>query len=70
VEPLLHTDLNGAADRLVGAILRHDRKQNSYKLALIRALNDAALAYPELVLHGRDVAVPLRILAASWIAYY
>jgi hypothetical protein len=47
------------ADRLLGAILRHDRKQNSYKPALVRALNDAALAYPDLVLHGRDVVVPL-----------
>jgi hypothetical protein len=64
--------LSGAvtADRLLSSILRHDRKQNSYKLALVRALNDAALTYPDLVVHGRDVAVPLRVLATSWLAYY
>jgi hypothetical protein len=56
--------------RVISTILRHDAKQTSYKIALLRALNDAVLAYPDLRFDGRDVAVPLRSLAESWVAYY
>jgi len=56
--------------RVISTILRHDAKQTSYKIALLRALNDAVLAYPDLRFDGRDVAVPLRVLAESWVAYY
>lgn len=60
-------DRNPAA-RLVGTILAHDRKVNTYKLALIRSLNDTVLFHPDL--SERDVAVPLRVLAERWISYY
>jgi hypothetical protein len=51
------------ASRLISTILRHDRKQTSYKLALLRAINDVALAYPLTPPPGMGVAVPLRVLA-------
>ena len=56
--------------RVISTILRHDRKVNSYKIALLRALNDVVLAYPDVQHAGRPIAVPLRLLAESWIAYY
>lgn len=55
---------------VISTILRHDSKQTSYKIALLRSLNDVVLAYPD-VGHGeRGVAVPLRMLAEAWVAYY
>lgn len=57
-------------DRVIATILRHDRKTGSHKLALVRSLNDLALGYPQLGQEARAVAVPLRYLAESWIAYY
>ena len=54
----------------IAAILRHDSKVTSYKLALVRALTDVALAFPDVDRDGRPVAVPLRLLADQWIAYY
>lgn len=53
----------------IATILRHDAKVTTYKLALVRALADTALAFPDLP-PGRAVAVPLRALAAWWAAYY
>lgn len=61
--------MNPAA-RIVGSILRHDKRTNSYKLALIRSINDVVLSYPNLFLTGKDVAVPLKKLAEYWLAYY
>lgn len=61
--------MNSAA-RVVGSILKHDKRANSYKLALIRSINDVVLSYPDLSQTGKDVAVPLRKLAEYWIAYY
>nr|MDP9480767.1 hypothetical protein [Actinomycetota bacterium] len=58
------------AAQVVGSILRHDRKVNSYKLALIRSINDVVLSYPDLADGGKDVAVPVRRLAQYWVAYY
>jgi len=58
------------AARAIGSILRHDRKVNSYKIALVRAVNDVVLSYPELAGASVDVAVPLRRLAQQWLAYY
>ena len=46
--------------RIISTILRHDSKQTSYKIALLRALNDLVLAYPDVGRDGCDVAVPLR----------
>jgi len=54
----------------IATILRHDRKTTSYKIALIRAINDMALAYPLAGGQGLPVAVPLRMLAERWIAFY
>jgi hypothetical protein len=56
--------------RIISTILRHDNKQTSYKIALLRALNDVVLAYPDVRSDAGDVAVPLRKLAESWVAYY
>ena len=61
--------MNPAA-RAVGSILRFDKKVNSYKLALVRAINDVVLSYPDLSGGGFDVCVPLRKLAECWLAYY
>ncbi len=58
------------AAQVVGSILKHDRKVNSYKLALIRSINDVVLSYPGLADGGADVAVPIRRLAQYWVAYY
>ncbi len=56
---------------VISTILRHDAKQTSYKIALLRALNDVVLAYPDADTDGHEhVAVPLRMLAEAWIAYY
>jgi hypothetical protein len=56
--------------RVISTILRHDTKQTSYKIALLRALNDVVLAYPDVAGEDGAVAVPLRMLAEAWIAYY
>jgi hypothetical protein len=61
--------MNRAA-QVVGSILRHDKRTNSYKLALIRSINDVVLSHPDLLQRGKDVAVPLRRLAEYWLAYY
>lgn len=58
------------AGQLIATILRHDRKTASYKIALIRCLNDLALGYAHLGDTNRCLAVPLKSLAAFWVAYY
>ncbi len=58
------------AARVIGSILKHDKKVNSYKIALVRAVNDVVLSYPDLVDANLEVAVPLRRLAQQWLAYY
>ncbi len=55
---------------VISTILKHDAKVTSYKIALLRAINDVALNFPDLRNVERDVAVPLRILAQFWVAYY
>lgn len=55
---------------IISTILRHDNKVTSYKLALLRAINDVVLAYPDVGLHSQPVAIPLRLLAEFWLAYY
>src|SRR5919202_3037943 len=59
-----------AASRVIGTILKHDRKVTSYKLALVRAINDVVLSFPDTCTHAHAIAVPLRILAEYWVAYY
>lgn len=69
LERLQCIGMNSAA-RVVGSILRHDKRTNSYKLALIRSINDVVLSYPDLLQTGKNVVVPLRKLAEYWLAYY
>ena len=54
----------------ISTILKHESKRNTYKIALVRALNDVALEYPHLGRNSLDVAVPLSLLAEFWFAYY
>ena len=54
----------------ISAILRHDSKVTSYKIALLRAINDVVLAFPDLASGEQAVAIPLRKLADRWITYY
>ena len=58
------------AGEVIATILRHETKPTSYKLALMRVVNDAALAFPDVAPADGHVAIPLRALAASWVAYY
>jgi hypothetical protein len=58
------------AGTLIATILRHDRKTASYKIALIRSLNDLALGFAHLSDKGISLVVPLRSLAVFWVAYY
>lgn len=58
------------AGQLISTILRHDRRTTSYKLALMRSLNDLALGYSHLAVYDAAVAVPLRRLAVLWVGYY
>lgn len=59
-----------APDKVISTILKHDRKVTSYKIALLRAINDVVLTFPDLRTYAKDVAVPLRLLADYWVAYY
>jgi hypothetical protein len=55
---------------VISTILKHDRKQNSYKIALMRSISDVVLSFPDMETYHQDVAVPLRLLAEFWVAYY
>ncbi len=59
-----------ASDKVISTILKHDSKVTSYKIALLRAINDVVLTYPDLRTYEAPVAVPLKLLAKFWIAYY
>lgn len=59
-----------SGSKIISTILKHDTKVTSYKIALLRAINDVVLSYPDLRNLKADVAVPLRVLAQFWIAYY
>jgi len=61
---------DSAASRTIATILRHDARVTSYKLALIRAINDVVLSFPDAGTHGQPVAIPLRMLGEFWVAYY
>lgn len=58
------------AGALIATILRHDRKIASYKIALIRSLNDVVMGFPQIGIGAASVAIPLRTLARFWVAYY
>lgn len=55
---------------IISTILKHDDKRTSYKIALLRAINDVVFSFPDLRNLKLDVAVPLRVLAQFWVAYY
>ena len=57
-------------DTVISTILKHDTKVTSYKIALLRAINDIVLSFPDVHRQEKDVAVPLRMLAELWIACY
>ncbi len=57
-----------SGEQRLATILKHDTKTTSYKIALLRAINDVVLLYP--AIQGQDVAVPLSRLAELWVAYY
>ncbi|MCB2380406.1 hypothetical protein LGH70_22630 [Hymenobacter sp. BT635] len=59
-----------SGDQLIATILKHDAKITSYKIALLRALNDVVLLYPGVAQRGQSVAIPLARLAELWLAYY
>jgi hypothetical protein len=59
-----------SATKVIGTILKHDDKVTSYKIALLRAINDVVISFPDLLSHDKDVAIPLRTLARFWLAYY
>jgi len=65
-----------ASDLVIGTILKHDRKITSYKIALVRAINDVVLSFPDMASEDegeselRSIAIPLRMLAQFWVAYY
>lgn len=56
--------------KVISSILKHDSKQTSYKIALVRAINDIALSYPDIRNDEHDVAIPIRFLAEFWVACY
>ncbi|MBZ9715732.1 HNH endonuclease [Deinococcus multiflagellatus] len=56
--------------KLIQSILRHDKKTNTFKMALIRALNDTALNFAALQGRGQGIAIPTRVLAEYWVGYY
>ena len=57
-------------EKVISTILKHDSKTTSYKIALLRAINDVVLTYPDLRTYKLPVAVPLKLLAKFWVAYY
>lgn len=57
-----------SGEQAIATILKHDKKNTSYKIALLRSINDLVLMYPDVAQHGQDVAVPLTRLAGVLIA--
>jgi hypothetical protein len=55
---------------VLATILRHDRKTASYKMALLRSINDVVIGYPDWGERANKIAVPLWSLAVFWCAYY
>ena len=57
-------------EQAIATILKNDDKSTSYKIALLRSINDLVLMYPDVAKQGQSVAVPLHRLAELWVAYY
>ncbi|RZK34411.1 MAG: hypothetical protein EOO61_13640 [Hymenobacter sp.] len=62
--------LQPLGETIIATILKYDTKTTSYKLALLRAINDLVLAYPGVAQFDQDVAIPLVRIAELWAAYY
>ncbi|GEM49183.1 HNH endonuclease domain-containing protein [Deinococcus cellulosilyticus] len=58
------------ARRTLAFLLRQETKTNTYKFALVRALNDLALGYCALRVPEPYIAIPLRKIAELWLSYY
>ncbi|WP_051963202.1 HNH endonuclease [Deinococcus misasensis] len=58
------------ARRTLAFLLRQESKTNTYKFALVRALNDLALGYCALRVPEPYIAIPLRKIAELWLSYY
>jgi len=58
------------SSQIIATILRHDSKVTSYKIALLRSINDVVTSFPDVRTYQQDVAVPLKLLAKFWVAYY
>ncbi len=56
--------------KVISTIIKHDAKVTSYKIALLRAINDIALSFPGLANGNQNIAIPLRMMAEFWVAYY
>lgn len=56
--------------QVITEILQKDRKQNTYKFALIRAINAVAQIYPDITATTKGIAIPLKRIAEWWLAYY
>lgn len=71
IKPLVLKQTLGLDFRtVISTILREDKKATSYKLALLRSINDVVLVFPDLRHFKQDIAIPIRVLAEFWIAYY
>ncbi|MEW5741487.1 MAG: HNH endonuclease domain-containing protein [Myxococcota bacterium] len=59
-------------DQLATVISTRERKVATYKLALLRALNDIAMTQPHMARWRDDgsVEVPIDAIAARWVTYY
>ena len=53
------------AGTLITTVLRHDRKVASYKIALIRSINDVVLGFPHIDHGSVATAIPLRIATSG-----
>ena len=65
-----NTMLHQHPNVIISTILKHDKKINTYKFALLRAINDVVLSFLDLHPREQAVAIPLRMLAEYWFAYY
>lgn len=54
----------------IGDILRLGNKQNTYKIALLRSINDALLAFPDYQSSSEGISIPIELLAEHWFSYY
>ncbi len=54
------------AGTLIATILRHDKKVASYKIALIRSINDVVIGFPNIGLQASAIAIPPKTLSGGF----